>query len=76
MTTHPDVWDPDEVHRCFNCGGYFKPREAKLCPKCQWLVCPLCGKCYCHLTPEAKLAVDALYETYCKNCRFRKAKNS
>jgi len=56
-------------HVCFVCGEEFEASSAELCPTCDWLRCPK-GHCYCNLSEEAKRAVDALEETYCKHCPF------
>ena len=41
--------------RCWFCDKVFqKTRE---CPECRLYICPHCGKCGCHLSPEALKAV-------------------
>jgi len=59
-------------HVCFVCGEKFEVSKASECPRCGWLICVECGKCYCSLSKEAKRAVDALEETYCKHCPFER----
>lgn len=68
----PFCWSSDEQHFCFCCSEPFFPREAKLCPTCDFLRCPLCGGCLCQMSEETRRAINALFLTYCKNCcRFR-----
>jgi DNA-directed RNA polymerase subunit RPC12/RpoP len=66
-----EVFPPSEKHKCFAGEHYFSPHSAKVCPECGWLICPVCGKCACKLSPEARQAVEAVWETYCVFCRFR-----
>jgi hypothetical protein len=42
---------------CFRCGEKFCSDEAKLCPKCGWLLCPHCGICRCGLSEDTAVAV-------------------
>jgi len=62
-------------HFCFICLKPFDPKKAILCSRCNWLVCPNCGGCYCKLSEEARRTVDEFYETHCvgRNCPYGKA---
>jgi len=66
-----EVFPSGEKHRCFVCYGFFSPHDSSECPKCGWLICTVCGKCACHLSAEARGAIEALSETFCVNCRWR-----
>jgi len=57
-----------DEHQCFSCGSRFAVEGVEFCPECNWAKCPHCGGCACTLTPEAKKAVDALYNTFCQFC--------
>jgi len=54
--------DP-EVY-CFVCGEKFKVREAELCSKCGWRVCPNCGACRCKLGDEAASVAFYMRKVY------------
>jgi len=62
------------VHYCFICFKPFDPKITEFCSSCGWLICPLCGKCYCVLDDEGKRTVDEFYGTHCTggNCPFGK----
>lgn len=49
---------------CFKCGEKIESGEAKLCPKCGWLLCPHCGACRCGLDEETAVAVFYMRRTY------------
>ena len=49
---------------CFKCGEKFVSEEAKLCPKCGWLVCPKCGVCRCSLDEGTAVAVFHMRRVY------------
>jgi len=63
------------LHYCFVCLEPFDPKIAGICLGCNWLVCPLCGGCYCKLDDEAKSTVDEFYGTHCigRGCPYGKA---
>lgn len=54
--------DP-EVY-CFKCGTKFKVKEAKVCPKCGWLICPKCGACRCSLSDEVAESIYYMRKVY------------
>jgi hypothetical protein len=49
---------------CFKCGERFGSVEAKLCPKCGWMICPKCKSCRCGLSEEAAIAVFYMRRVY------------
>jgi len=49
---------------CFKCGEKFGVKEAKLCPKCGWIICPKCKVCGCGLSEETTVAVFHMRRTY------------
>lgn len=49
---------------CFRCGEKFGSTEAKLCPKCGWMICPKCEVCRCGLGEEAAIAVFHMRRIY------------
>jgi len=49
---------------CFKCGERFSAKEAKLCPKCGWMICPKCGICRCSLSEETAIAVFYMRRVY------------
>lgn len=49
---------------CFNCGKKFDSVEAILCPKCGWMVCPICEVCRCSLNEETAVAVFHMRRVY------------
>lgn len=49
---------------CFKCGEKFKTVEAKLCPKCGWMICSKCETCRCNLDEEAAIAVFHMRRVY------------
>jgi len=55
--TKPEVY-------CFKCGERFSSDEAKLCPKCGWMICPKCGICRCGLDEETAVAVFHMRRVY------------
>ena len=59
-----------EAHRCFvlGCTADCYPLASDTCPKCNFKFCDN-GHCGCHLTEEARYAVNVLYETYCEYCK-------
>ena len=71
VPTPSEVFPVSEKHKCFCGQHYFSPHYAKVCPVCEWLICPVCGGCACKLSPEAREAVEAVWSTYCLECRFR-----
>jgi len=58
----------EQHHTCFTCGESFDIEKSKYCPTCGWKRCPSCDGCYCRLGTEAQLAVDAIWDTFCKYC--------
>jgi len=54
---HPVVY-------CFKCGEKFDSEEAKLCPKCGWLICPQCKTCRCDLNEETAASVFHMRRVY------------
>jgi len=55
--TKPEVY-------CFKCGEEFRSTEAKLCPKCGWMICPKCEVCRCGLSEETAIAVFHMRRVY------------
>lgn len=55
--TKPDVY-------CFKCGERFSSGDAKLCPKCGWMICPKCKVCRCGLDEETAIAVFHMRRVY------------
>lgn len=53
----PDVY-------CFKCGERFSSDDAKLCPKCGWMICPGCSVCRCDLSEETAVAVFHMRRVY------------
>jgi len=49
---------------CFKCGEKFSSEEAKLCPKCGWMICPECGVCRCNLSEDVAIAVFHMRRVY------------
>jgi len=49
---------------CFKCGERFNAEEAKLCPKCGWLICPKCSACRCGLEEDTAVAVFHMRRVY------------
>jgi len=49
---------------CFKCGEKFKARDADVCAKCGWMVCPHCGACRCGLSEETAVAVFHMRRIY------------
>jgi len=49
---------------CFKCGERFSSDDAKLCPKCGWMICPKCKTCRCGLSEETAVAVFHMRRTY------------
>jgi len=49
---------------CFNCGYKFSVKDAKVCPKCGWLICPNCGACRCSIPDEVAKAVFYMRKVY------------
>jgi len=49
---------------CFKCGEKFNVEDAKLCPKCGWLKCPICGTCRCGLEEDTAIAVFHMRRVY------------
>ena len=49
---------------CFKCGEKFSVKEAELCPKCGWIICPKCKACRCILGEEAAIAVFHMRRVY------------
>lgn len=40
-----------EQHLCFVCGKpFYVTEDKKICPKCNWVICPECGGCQCNLS--------------------------
>ena len=58
-----DFFAKPEVY-CFKCGQKFSSIDAKLCPKCGWLVCPSCGVCRCGLDEDTAVAVFHMRRVY------------
>ena len=55
--TNPTVY-------CFKCGEEFDSTDAKLCPKCGWMICPKCKVCRCGLDEETAVAVFHMRKVY------------
>jgi len=49
---------------CFKCGQKFSSKEAKICTKCGWMICPHCEACGCGLNEETLRAVFYMRRTY------------
>jgi hypothetical protein len=49
----------DKTWLCWFGQHSFSESQAKYHETCDTLICPICQKCYCHLSPEAKEALDA-----------------
>ncbi|HID42524.1 MAG TPA: hypothetical protein EYP30_01905 [Archaeoglobaceae archaeon] len=49
---------------CFKCGKKFSVSEAKLCPNCEWMICPECKACRCGLSEESIIAVYHMRRVY------------
>jgi len=58
-----DFFVNPEVY-CFKCGEKFNSVEAKLCPKCGWMICPECKVCRCELDDETAIAVFHMRRVY------------
>lgn len=58
-----DFFAKPEVY-CFKCGEKFSSIDAKLCPKCGWLVCPECNVCRCGLDEDTAVAVFHMRRVY------------
>jgi len=58
-----DFFAKPEVY-CFKCGEKFCSIDAKLCPKCGWLVCPKCNVCRCGLDEDTAVAVFHMRRVY------------
>jgi len=60
-----EVKHPNPEHRmwarCWFCDRVFQ--KTMECPTCSLYVCPHCGRCGCHLTPEALKAVRYTLDT-------------
>ena len=53
----PLVW-------CFKCGNEFKASQAKVCPKCSYLVCPKSESCGFSLEDDTANAVFQMRKVY------------
>jgi len=49
---------------CFKCGEKFNSANARLCPKCGWLICPKCKTCRCGLNEEIATSVFHMRRVY------------
>ena len=49
---------------CFKCGEKFDSEDAKLCPKCGWLICPQCETCRCSLDEETATSIFHMRRVY------------
>lgn len=49
---------------CFKCGEKFSSDDARLCPKCGWMICPKCKVCRCSLNEETAIAVFHMRRVY------------
>ena len=58
-----DFFAKPEVY-CFKCGEKLSSVEAKLCPKCGWMICPKCEVCRCGLSDETAVAVFHMRRVY------------
>lgn len=63
----------EEKHKCFvlDCDGFCFPIKSTTCEKCNFKVCEN-GHCACHLSREAKYAIEVLYDTFCEFCEVVK----
>ena len=49
---------------CFKCGTKFKIKEAEICPKCGWIICPKCKACRCKVSDETATAIYYMRKVY------------
>jgi hypothetical protein len=49
---------------CFKCGEQFSVIDAKVCPKCGWLVCSKCGVCGCGLGEDTAAGLFHMRRVY------------
>jgi len=49
---------------CFKCGRKFTSKEAEVCTKCGWMICPHCKVCGCSLGEETLRAVFYMRRTF------------
>jgi hypothetical protein len=55
--TEPEVF-------CFRCGRKLVSSDAKICPKCGWMICAKCKACGCKLSGETATAVFHMRRIY------------
>ena len=55
--TNPSVY-------CFKCGKKFTSKDAKVCTKCGWMICPHCNACGCGLSEETLRVAFYMRRTY------------
>jgi len=49
---------------CFKCGGIYDVETSKVCPKCEWSICPRCQTCKCQLGEEASKVAFHMRKVY------------
>jgi len=49
---------------CFSCGEKFYVKDAKVCPKCGWLICPYCKACRCGLSEDIAVSIFYMRKVY------------
>jgi len=49
---------------CFKCGEEFVSTDAKVCPKCGWLMCSKCKACRCALSEEGAVVAYHMRKVY------------
>jgi hypothetical protein len=56
----PKEWEKGLDASCWHCDTQFQKK--KWCKECGYYICPNCGKCGCHLSPEVKSAMDKTFK--------------
>ena len=49
---------------CFKCTQKFFSKDAEICPKCGWMICPHCKSCGCGLSEETLRAIFYMRRVY------------
>ncbi|MEM2111309.1 MAG: DUF6364 family protein [Candidatus Bathyarchaeia archaeon] len=49
---------------CFKCGERFYVSDAKVCPKCGWLICTKCATCGCNLGADMAAGLFHMRKVY------------